>query len=695
MLSSHLARTSKVVLALFLAVFSTNIVPVASAYAMSDDKSDTTTAQSVAPENSTENTTQSTDAYELTQKTSPKNELKTCLPSDLTASNSSKNNYQPCYPPQQPSCVDGSQGHFSNAFSYEWINNHQIKVTKKSVTLCAAVTLYFSSYSMPNSWDGGGFNASAAPQTKYGNSDSHTFDTTSAQGEVATLTVTLPGPCVNTQVDLYYAPEINTVNYPQGHGAQYITHKFIKRQACTIAPCPAITGPTLVTAANQFADYNGFGIIGGQDTRSKGHYEFTADALKIYTDDNSSQAKVAWYHGVNYPLSQVGAPTLDYTADMTKPFTSEPGKQLVIDFDNNGTPDGILVGEPTYGNNWWLTGGSAQFVKDGAPHTGGGNGSNWFGSLDEWYAAFPNAQVKAVGFSLGSGVYAAGMLKSLTFGCHKWVFQAPKVTPEPPIVRDFCYNDIDQIQIPSVTGVKYHVNGDSTDHSGTSYLYTGGTVTITAVAKPGYALQPGSVTSWSFNEDNFTNEQCVTITKKGVSTSDTNQDGVISVGDLVTWTITLTNNGTQYVDTFDLTVIDAGATFQGSHIIKDLAPGQSVTVTVTKPLTVSELQACQANNTASFTVDNLNYANWNNSLSLFTSLVQKNKLVVGGSASATFDFTCPTPGRGHVSSEAVMTLPATGPASTHSNPLLIVAAAVLAYGATFYLQNRRLTKESR
>ena len=32
-----------------------------------------------------------------------------------------------------------------------------------------------------------------------------------------------------------------------------------------------------------------------------------------------------------------------------------PGYQLIVDFDNDGTADGILVGEPGfYGTNWWL-----------------------------------------------------------------------------------------------------------------------------------------------------------------------------------------------------------------------------------------------------------------------------------------------------------------------------------------------------
>ena len=190
--------------------------------------------------------------------------------------------------------------------------------------------------------------------------------------------------------------------------------------ACpTVTPCGAISGPTLVSADNQFADY--------QDTRSKGHYEFTASGLRIYTDDNSSLAKVAWYHTVDYSLASIGQPTMEYTA------TSgiKPGMQIALDKDGNGTLDGILVGEPdAYGNNWWS---NANFgIASGMGYTS-------YGTLNDYLAANPSARVMAVGFSLGSGVLADGVLASLTFGCHKWVFQ--NRLPAPCSVTSQTYTD--------------------------------------------------------------------------------------------------------------------------------------------------------------------------------------------------------------------------------------------------------------
>lgn len=238
------------------------------------------------------------------------------------------------------------------------------------------------------------------------------------------------------------APGAYTLNIVGSDQTTATTYFTIPVCQLTVPACEVIGGPSVVIKDTQFAD--------AQDTRASGRYEFLANGLRIWTLDNSSQAKVAWYHTVNYPLSEVGVPAMDYT--VTNGIA--PGLQLVVDFDNNGTPDGILVGESVYGNNWWLSNSAAQFVKDGAPNTGVGNGSNWFGALNEWLTAFPSAQVKSVGFSLGSGVLADGILHSITFGCYKWVFEAPV----------------------SIGGVKYEVHADGTQVGSTGL--SGWTMTL-------------------------------------------------------------------------------------------------------------------------------------------------------------------------------------------------------------------------
>ncbi|MGY1695303.1 hypothetical protein ACI780_10345 [Geodermatophilus sp. SYSU D00814] len=116
----------------------------------------------------------------------------------------------------------------------------------------------------------------------------------------------------------------------------------------------------------------------------------------------------------------MGEPSLDYTPISG---TIPPGFQLVVDFDADGSADGILVGEPgSYGTDWWVNKAAKTFVKAAAPETGGGSGSDWYGTLDEWRTAFPRAEVKAFGFSLGSGVEGEGLLEAIEFDGTRYTF---------------------------------------------------------------------------------------------------------------------------------------------------------------------------------------------------------------------------------------------------------------------------------
>lgn len=160
------------------------------------------------------------------------------------------------------------------------------------------------------------------------------------------------------------------------------------------------------------------------DTRATGHFEVEGERLHIWTEGTTSTDKVAEYLDTDLPLADAGDAVLDYTP--VTPGTTPPGFQLYVDFDADGTADGILVGEKTYGDRWWLNNAAAQFVKDGAPQTGGGNGSNWFGTLEQWDAAFPGAEVTAFGFSLGSGVKGDGYLDAIRLGGTTYTF-APDV----------------------------------------------------------------------------------------------------------------------------------------------------------------------------------------------------------------------------------------------------------------------------
>lgn len=195
-------------------------------------------------------------------------------------------------------------------------------------------------------------------------------------------------------------------------------------QVPTIAACTAY-GSVVTTPANLSAwDFS--------DTRATGHYALTPNALRIWTEGTTSTDKSAGYYATNFPLSGLGTETIAQAGDFTTTVGgTPPSLQLVIDFDGNGTVDGILVGESIYGGPWWLSGSAALFVRAGAPHTGGGYGSNWYGTPQEWLTAFPAARVRAIGYSLGSGVLGDYLINRITLGCVHYTFSNVVAPPAP------------------------------------------------------------------------------------------------------------------------------------------------------------------------------------------------------------------------------------------------------------------------
>lgn len=163
------------------------------------------------------------------------------------------------------------------------------------------------------------------------------------------------------------------------------------------------------------------------DTRATGHYEFQVEGgLKTWTEAATSSDKVAGLVATDFPLSGLGEVGLDYTAE----FGGTPGVQVVVDVDHDGTDDGILVGESIYGGNWWANRTLSAFLRTSTlanvaptePAPGGTDPYN--GTIDQWLALFGDATVTGVGYSLGSGVYASGVLNSVTANNTRYVFGA-------------------------------------------------------------------------------------------------------------------------------------------------------------------------------------------------------------------------------------------------------------------------------
>jgi len=173
------------------------------------------------------------------------------------------------------------------------------------------------------------------------------------------------------------------------------------------------------------------------DTRTAGKVTFLKDGLRVTTTDSTSQAKAAEYFPVDGSLPT--SASIDWTG--TQPQAST---QIVFDADGitgNGNDYNILVGEPVYGANFWLTNSSSAIAKAADPSgaNNGGNGSAYFGTLAQWKAALPDdARVYADGSSLGSGVKGDGVIESITLGDTEYDFTsdaAPIAANEAPTAR--------------------------------------------------------------------------------------------------------------------------------------------------------------------------------------------------------------------------------------------------------------------
>ena len=163
------------------------------------------------------------------------------------------------------------------------------------------------------------------------------------------------------------------------------------------------------------------------DTRSAGHVDFLKEGLHVWTDGSTDDdATNSHYPGWADKAAEyiaVPAQGIPSTASLTWYGTSpQPGSQIVFNADGDTTTGAdnynVLVGEPTYGDDYWYTGGQAKAAQRGVtcPETSGGFGSDCHGTLAEWQAAYPDANVYAVGFSLGSGIQGDGVIHDLQIG---------------------------------------------------------------------------------------------------------------------------------------------------------------------------------------------------------------------------------------------------------------------------------------
>jgi hypothetical protein len=205
-----------------------------------------------------------------------------------------------------------------------------------------------------------------------------------------------------------------------------------------IAGLAAATLVTLAAAANADAGPTEMIRPGGfvhalSDTRATGHVEFLKEGLHVWTESNTSTDKAAEY----FAVPPQGLPD---NASLTWYGTSpQPGSQLVFDADgDSSTTDdayNILVGEPTYGDDFWMSTGSDIYTNhhDQCPLTTGGSGSDCHGTLAQWQAAFPNATLSAAGFSLGSGIKGDGVIHDIQVGDTDYQFTSESAVTTVPV----------------------------------------------------------------------------------------------------------------------------------------------------------------------------------------------------------------------------------------------------------------------
>lgn len=273
-----------------------------------------------------------------------------------------------------------------------------------------------------------------------------------------------------------------------------------------------------------------------------------------------------------------------------------------------------------------------------------------------------------------------------------------EATPAAPYFKDLCGTGWDWYKVPYTKGVNYQVNGNTVT-PGWHKVESGAAVTISAVAQDGYTLV-NYTGPWTHD---FTDEKCVDIKKELVGWLDSNKDGRISAGDKVTWKIIVTNLGVNPYTGIDVSITDPGAVLEDAYK-SGLKPGKSYEFTATTTLTAQDMTVCKVTNTASFVAGfNIHHSDRDSARMSETegeNLMFQYGNFTGTSNTASWQFTCPAPqvlgdttnstpsapGKVLAASTLPETLPATG---SSDHPLLILVAAMAAYGAAYFLQGRR------
>jgi len=298
------------------------------------------------------------------------------------------------------------------------------------------------------------------------------------------------------------------------------------------------------------------------ETRATGHNEMTADGVHVWTEGSTNIGprtdgvagtwntdKAAAYKAASFKLSELGE---GFGLELSGSDPTPPGLQLVVDLDNNGTPEGNLVSEPAYAaSTLWLSNNWTGIDLSSAPATVNGGGTGKGGTVNAWLAAFPDAKIMAVGYSLGSGVKGDFIIKSLTAGCTKYVFALPPADTTAPQVTSVVLN-----------GKSVAVARDS-NCGPTDFNLVRGKITLNATISDGMSgvkdakykirkvtdggcTQTGIYQSSNVNLQKQHDDSWVTLAGSELNTADTPTDGTYTIQ--MTVTDNAGNAATKYVD---------------------------------------------------------------------------------------------------------------------------------------------------
>ena len=115
-------------------------------------------------------------------------------------------------------CIDATK---ASNLRVKWHGANKVTVrTKNGRPPCTETKVVFSVYVVPDMWDGG-FNETAFPQQVYKSTKA-----VALSKYKTTLRLDSMIPCKNAQYDVYYAPKITSLRWPQAHGDQFISARF-------------------------------------------------------------------------------------------------------------------------------------------------------------------------------------------------------------------------------------------------------------------------------------------------------------------------------------------------------------------------------------------------------------------------------------------------------------------------------------